>query len=126
MNHSSTVLPNQYGGFYELGTSFTDSRWSSIMKTYSTICQNSGNCSVHTLAKEAKCSKASAQVIVLCRRGMSAMPKKKRGHNKLGIGTLTDLKICAIFPLWYFMHVSTIFQNTLTSTIESLIKISLV
>ena len=94
MNHSSTVLPNQYGGFYELGTSFTDSRWSSIMKTYSTICQNSGNCSVRTLAKEAKCSKASAhKVIVLCRRGMSTMPKKKRGHNKSGIGTLIDLKI---------------------------------
>ena len=94
MDSKITVLPNQYGGFYEVGRAFTDSRWSSIVKTYTTICQNTGSCSVRTLAKEAKCSKDSAhKAIVLCKRGMSKMPRKKRGHNKVGIGTLVGLKI---------------------------------
>lgn len=94
MDSNITVLPNQYGGFYEVGKAFTDSRWSSIVKTYTTICQNTGSCSVRTLAKEAKCSKDSAhKAIVLCKRGMSKMPRRKRGHNKVGIGTLVGLKI---------------------------------
>ena len=94
MNNTTVVLPNQYGGFYEVSKAFTDSRWSAIVDTYNAICQISGSCTVRTLAKEAKCSKDAAhKAIGLCKRGMSKMPRKKRGHRKVGIGSLIQLKI---------------------------------
>ena len=94
MSRLPTVLPNQYGGYYEVGKSFNDSKWYNILSVYITTCQNSGNCSIRTLAKKAKCSKDSAhKCIKMFRRGMSRMPCKKRGHNKVGIGSLVNLKI---------------------------------
>ena len=94
MSSLPTVLPNKYGGYYEEGKSFTASRWSEILRIYWTTWQNYGKCSVRTLAKEAKCSKSSAQkCIIMCQRGMTTMPCKKRGHNKVGIGTLINLKV---------------------------------
>ena len=94
MSNITTVLPNQYGGFYEVGRSFTASRWSTIFRIYQSIWQNTGKCSVRTLAKEAKCSKDSAhKAIVLFQMGITQMPGKKRGHNKVGIGTMKCLKL---------------------------------
>ena len=94
MSTTGTVLHNQYGGLYQEGVAFTATEWCSIINIYYSTCQIFGKCSVRTLAKKAKVSKAAAhKCIKMCERGMTTMPVKKRGHNKKGIGSLSNLKI---------------------------------
>ena len=94
MSNVNTVYMNSNGGYYEHGSSFTQSKWRSVLQVYYAILEKNGKCTVRTLAKEAGVSNDSAhRIIKLQKSGMHSMPVSKRGHGKRGIGTMKQLNI---------------------------------
>ena len=88
MSRQPTVRRNMNGGYYESGSSFTHSKWVSILHDYETLLEKEGKCTVRMLAKAACISLHSAhRAINLHRAGLSVMPKCQRGHGKKGVGS---------------------------------------
>merc|ERR1711884_324094 len=86
MSRKPKVCRNSNGGYYEHGSSFTQSKWVGILQQYDALLKTYGKCSVRKLAKEASISLHSAnRVINLHKAGLSQMPQCKRGHEKRGI-----------------------------------------
>ena len=89
MSESFIVSRNSNSGFFENGKSFSASKWKAIADIYWREVEESGHCTVRTLAKKACISEGSAaKAIRTASSGASVPIKSDRGHKKKGPGSI--------------------------------------
>ena len=94
MSNVNTVYMNNNGGYYENGSSISQSKWRSVLEVYYSILEKIRKMHCADPSKEAGVSNDSAhRIIKLQKSGMHSMPVSKRGHEKRGIGTMKQFNM---------------------------------
>ena len=94
MNDSNPIRVNARGGIFDNGRSFTKAKWYEVVLVYEKILSVKGKCTGRMLAAGAKISLASAnKAMIYYDIGMIIPPISKRGHCRLGVGSLSGLRM---------------------------------